>query len=148
MTKCILVKRALSKTASQHIYKSTGFFLSADHFALNASLPPAFPHRPGRRPVQCPLECFPDLYLPWDFLHSGYCLPEHQGQYLFLQTNANCWLKITHYRDFNRIFVPLQITKLKIDHNPFAKGFRDEGTTKKRWVLMIITTLTIPVWLT
>ncbi|XP_037337295.1 T-box transcription factor 16 isoform X1 [Pungitius pungitius] len=25
-----------------------------------------------------------------------------------------------------------KITKLKIDHNPFAKGFRDEGTTKKR----------------
>lgn len=25
-----------------------------------------------------------------------------------------------------------QITKLKIDHNPFAKGFRDEGTKKKR----------------
>ncbi|KAM9810703.1 LOW QUALITY PROTEIN: T-box transcription factor 16 [Neosynchiropus ocellatus] len=24
-----------------------------------------------------------------------------------------------------------KITKLKIDHNPFAKGFRDEGTTKK-----------------
>ncbi|XP_034068466.1 LOW QUALITY PROTEIN: T-box transcription factor 16 [Gymnodraco acuticeps] len=24
------------------------------------------------------------------------------------------------------------ITKLKIDHNPFAKGFRDEGTNKKR----------------
>uniref|UniRef100_A0A8C5H2V0 T-box-containing protein TBX6L-like n=1 Tax=Gouania willdenowi TaxID=441366 RepID=A0A8C5H2V0_GOUWI len=28
-----------------------------------------------------------------------------------------------------------KITKLKIDHNPFAKGFRDEGTNKKRWVL-------------
>uniref|UniRef100_A0A3Q2D1Z8 T-box transcription factor 16 n=1 Tax=Cyprinodon variegatus TaxID=28743 RepID=A0A3Q2D1Z8_CYPVA len=27
-----------------------------------------------------------------------------------------------------------KITKLKIDHNPFAKGFRDEGTNKKRWV--------------
>uniref|UniRef100_A0A672HXJ4 T-box transcription factor 16 n=1 Tax=Salarias fasciatus TaxID=181472 RepID=A0A672HXJ4_SALFA len=25
-----------------------------------------------------------------------------------------------------------KITKLKIDHNPFAKGFRDEGTNKKR----------------
>ncbi|CAL1616311.1 unnamed protein product [Knipowitschia caucasica] len=25
-----------------------------------------------------------------------------------------------------------RITKLKIDHNPFAKGFRDEGTNKKR----------------
>ncbi|TRY56621.1 hypothetical protein DNTS_023522 [Danionella cerebrum] len=25
-----------------------------------------------------------------------------------------------------------QITKLKIDHNPFAKGFRDEGTNSKR----------------
>ncbi|KAM6930796.1 T-box transcription factor 16 [Xenentodon cancila] len=25
-----------------------------------------------------------------------------------------------------------KITKLKIDHNPFAKGFRDEGTSKKR----------------
>uniref|UniRef100_A0A3Q2T609 T-box transcription factor 16 n=1 Tax=Fundulus heteroclitus TaxID=8078 RepID=A0A3Q2T609_FUNHE len=29
-----------------------------------------------------------------------------------------------------------RITKLKIDHNPFAKGFRDEGTSKKRWVSM------------
>uniref|UniRef100_A0A3Q3KV07 T-box transcription factor 16 n=1 Tax=Mastacembelus armatus TaxID=205130 RepID=A0A3Q3KV07_9TELE len=28
-----------------------------------------------------------------------------------------------------------KITKLKINHNPFAKGFRDEGTNKKRWVL-------------
>uniref|UniRef100_A0A673CD68 T-box transcription factor 16 n=1 Tax=Sphaeramia orbicularis TaxID=375764 RepID=A0A673CD68_9TELE len=27
-----------------------------------------------------------------------------------------------------------KITKLKIDHNPFAKGFRDEGTNKKRLV--------------
>ncbi|XP_053727216.1 T-box transcription factor 16 [Synchiropus splendidus] len=26
----------------------------------------------------------------------------------------------------------IKITKLKIDHNPFAKGFRDEGTSKKR----------------
>ncbi|XP_015827919.3 T-box transcription factor 16 [Nothobranchius furzeri] len=25
-----------------------------------------------------------------------------------------------------------KITRLKIDHNPFAKGFRDEGTSKKR----------------
>ncbi|KAM4745222.1 LOW QUALITY PROTEIN: T-box transcription factor 16 [Anableps anableps] len=27
-----------------------------------------------------------------------------------------------------------KITKLKIDHNPFAKGFREESTIKKRWV--------------
>uniref|UniRef100_A0A3P8WJE7 T-box transcription factor 16 n=1 Tax=Cynoglossus semilaevis TaxID=244447 RepID=A0A3P8WJE7_CYNSE len=26
-----------------------------------------------------------------------------------------------------------KITKLKIDHNPFAKGFREEGTSKKRF---------------
>lgn len=26
-----------------------------------------------------------------------------------------------------------KITKLKIDHNPFAKGFREEGTHGKRW---------------
>lgn len=26
-----------------------------------------------------------------------------------------------------------QITKLKIDNNPFAKGFRDEGMNSKRW---------------
>lgn len=26
-----------------------------------------------------------------------------------------------------------QITKLKIDNNPFAKGFRDNGLNRKRW---------------
>lgn len=26
-----------------------------------------------------------------------------------------------------------QITKLKIDNNPFAKGFRDNGLSRKRW---------------
>uniref|UniRef100_A0A3B3DQM8 T-box transcription factor 16 n=1 Tax=Oryzias melastigma TaxID=30732 RepID=A0A3B3DQM8_ORYME len=31
-----------------------------------------------------------------------------------------------------------KITKLKIDHNPFAKGFRDEGTNKKRFVLKLV----------
>lgn len=31
-----------------------------------------------------------------------------------------------------------QITKLKINHNPFAKGFRDEGTNKKRWVSILL----------
>jgi len=29
------------------------------------------------------------------------------------------------------IFLILQITQLKIDHNPFAKGFRDTGGGKR-----------------
>ena len=28
-------------------------------------------------------------------------------------------------------FLPLQITQLKIDNNPFAKGFRDTGAGKR-----------------
>uniref|UniRef100_A0A3P8WLW1 T-box transcription factor 16 n=1 Tax=Cynoglossus semilaevis TaxID=244447 RepID=A0A3P8WLW1_CYNSE len=31
-----------------------------------------------------------------------------------------------------------KITKLKIDHNPFAKGFREEGTSKKRWISKVL----------
>ena len=34
-----------------------------------------------------------------------------------------------------------QITQLKIDNNPFAKGFRDTGAGKreKKWVLFVFT---------
>lgn len=33
----------------------------------------------------------------------------------------------------------MQITQLKIDNNPFAKGFRDTGAGKreKKWVLFL-----------
>lgn len=119
-------------------------FLSADYSALNASLPPTLPHRSGRRPVQCALECFPDLHLPGDFLHSSHCVSEHQGQSLSLQTELTQHkpqMTTKHniknkkiFKKLNRCPSLLQITKLKINHNPFAKGFRDEGTNKKRWV--------------
>lgn len=105
--------------------------MSADHFALDASIPPALPRGPGRRPLQRPLECLPDVHLSRDVLHCGYRLPEHQGQ---VQPSS---LLITQHLGLTITF-SLQITKLKIDHNPFAKGFRDEGTNKKRFVLKLV----------
>lgn len=46
------------------VTKLTVHLSLSDNFALHASLPPALPHCPGRRHVQCTLECIPDLYLP------------------------------------------------------------------------------------
>ena len=38
--------------------------------------------------------------------------------------------KETHV-DQPHLFFSFQITQLKIDHNPFAKGFRDTGSGKR-----------------
>lgn len=35
------------------------------------------------------------------------------------------------YYGFNRVILLFQITQLKIDNNPFAKGFRDTGAGKR-----------------
>ena len=100
-------------------------FLSADHFALHASLPPALPHRPGRRPVQCALERLPDLHLPGDFLHRGHSVPEHLGQFLSLQTqNANCWQDAPHITQMLTVLIsPHTDHKAEDRSQPLCKRF-------------------------
>lgn len=50
--------------------------------------------------------------------------------------SKNMWHFYPPKPENNSLFLVFifQITKLKIDHNPFAKGFREEGTHAKRWL--------------
>ncbi|KAF6717837.1 T-box transcription factor TBX22 [Oryzias melastigma] len=56
----------------------------------------------------------------WTCLRSGPCLPEGVHSFSFLETE---FTTVTAYQN-------QQITKLKIDRNPFAKGFRDPGRNR------------------
>lgn len=46
------------------VTKLTVHLSLSDHFAFHALLSAALPRCPGRRHVQCTLECLPDLHLP------------------------------------------------------------------------------------
>ena len=52
---------------------------------------------------------------------------------LLRQNMDTAWTAIFLCTLFNEsLFISPQVTKLKIDNNPFAKGFRDSGLNRKR----------------
>lgn len=110
------------------------YICDADHLAFHASLSSPLPYRASWWPLQCTLECVPDFQLPRDLLHCCHSIPEHQGLSLITHSTTsgmgadNSFVCGSWFLCFL-----LQITKLKIDNNPFAKGFRDEGMNSKRW---------------
>lgn len=72
---------------------------------------PADDHQSRARTVQ-------DVHLPRDSVHCGDRLPKPIGEIEQSMIQQN----------YNKIyFLSKQITKLKIDSNPFAKGFRDSS---------------------
>ncbi|XP_042613283.1 T-box transcription factor TBX6L-like isoform X2 [Cyprinus carpio] len=54
------------------------------------------------------------------------CYPQNPGSYLRFTFPEAAFIAVTAYQN-------QEITKLKIDNNPFAKGFRDNGLNRKRF---------------
>ncbi|TRY94449.1 hypothetical protein DNTS_011370 [Danionella cerebrum] len=54
------------------------------------------------------------------------CSPHNPGAYLRFSFPEAAFIAVTAYQN-------QEITKLKIDYNPFAKGFRDNGLNRKRF---------------
>ncbi|XP_073805872.1 T-box transcription factor TBX6L isoform X2 [Danio rerio] len=54
------------------------------------------------------------------------CTPHNPGAYLRFTFPEAAFIAVTAYQN-------QEITKLKIDNNPFAKGFRDNGLNRKRF---------------
>lgn len=73
-----------------------------------------------------------DVHLRRDAVHRRHRLPEHRRNSADCGKSNTIHLDLHFYRCDNErsVHVSLQqITQLKIDHNPFAKGFRDNYDT-------------------
>ncbi|XP_026067076.1 T-box transcription factor TBX6L-like [Carassius auratus] len=127
-----------------------------EHWEVNGSTDPHLPNRffihpdspaPGEKWMQYPIS-FHKLKLTNNtlisnglvVLHSMHkyqprlhivqspdaCNPHNSGGYLRFTFPEAAFIAVTAYQN-------QEITKLKIDNNPFAKGFRDNGLNRKRF---------------
>ena len=97
------------------------FPLFADHPELDAQVPAEISPRQSQRHRQAALLHVQDVRLQGDPVHRRDGLSEREGELILtVQVMNECHISID---------LP-QITQLKIDHNPFAKGFRDTGAAK------------------
>ncbi|XP_067263837.1 T-box transcription factor TBX6L [Chanodichthys erythropterus] len=127
-----------------------------DRWEVNGSTDPHLPNRffihpdspaPGEKWMQYPIS-FHKLKLTNNMLNSNglvvlHSMHKYQPRLHIVQSpdpcnahNAGCYLRFT-FPEAAFIAVTAyqnqEITKLKIDNNPFAKGFRDNGLNRKRF---------------
>lgn len=111
-------------------------FCSADNLTLAASLPAQNSCDRSQRCAEVGRRS--TLFrFPWDPVHHSHRLPEQQGTKI-IHTHIYMYTKKEHkqkrrWTNCKILFCCcFQITELKINANPFAKGFREEGMNSKK----------------
>lgn len=101
------------------------FFFFADNSQLDAQIPAQVSHSEGKWHPETALQHLQDLRLLRDRVHRSHSLPKRQGG------STRPVHQYVSVLDLTLLCAHFQITQLKIDNNPFAKGFRDTGNGRR-----------------
>lgn len=117
---------------------SVSLFPFSDDLELDAQVSAPIPHCQSQWYHAITLFDLQDLRIQGEPIYWGDCLSKWKGRMLARSKLAEDEDRMESIWDSS--FRSLQITQLKIDHNPFAKGFRESGAGKsqKKWVQTVI----------